>query len=96
MHSCTAMLLVATVAMVTIHTVSGQSYHFSNGWNPGKRSMQEPVCHFRPEIKSLIFRLIEEEAYRMLSDASCLSGIPPLRNLLKKDVAYPLPLDDQK
>ena len=47
------------VAMVNIEKVKGQSYHFSNGWNPGKRSMQEPICHFRPEVKTIISNLIE-------------------------------------
>lgn len=52
-------IVMSFVAMVNIEKVKGQSYHFSNGWNPGKRSMQEPICHFRPEVKTLIFKLIE-------------------------------------
>ena len=60
MNTCTCILVATTlVAMVTIKNVQSQSYHFSNGWNPGKRSMQEPICHFRPEVKTLIFKLIE-------------------------------------
>ncbi|XP_053392926.1 prepro-gonadotropin-releasing hormone-like protein [Mercenaria mercenaria] len=98
MNTCISILLTVLVAMVTIQTnrVQGQSYHFSNGWNPGKRAMQEPVCHFRQEVKTIIFKLIEDEVYRMLSDTSCMGGVPTLRNLLKKDLAYTVPLDEKK
>ncbi|XP_060572581.1 prepro-gonadotropin-releasing hormone-like protein [Ruditapes philippinarum] len=94
MNAC--ILLTTLVTMITIEKVQGQSYHFSNGWNPGKRSMQEPVCHFRQDVQTLVLKLIEDEVYRMLSDPSCIGGVPTLRNFLKKDLAYTVPLDDKK
>jgi hypothetical protein len=57
MNAC--ILLTTLVTMITIEKVQGQSYHFSNGWNPGKRSMQEPVCHFRQDVQTLVLKLIE-------------------------------------
>jgi hypothetical protein len=62
MKTFIAIIVTTLVAMVTIEMagVQGQSYHFSNGWNPGKRSMQDPaMCHFRPEVQTLVFKLIE-------------------------------------
>nr|BCN16217.1 gonadotropin releasing hormone [Pseudocardium sachalinense] len=97
MNTFVYMLVLAVVVMVSIqtHNVQGQSYHFSNGWNPGKRSMQDS-CHFRPEVQNLVFKLIEDEVYRMLSDSSCLGGESALRNLLKKDLPYSVPITDRK
>ena len=54
--------ILVVVAMATLYSteVEGQSYHFSNGWQPGgKRSSIMEVCHFRSEVKALIYKLIE-------------------------------------
>jgi len=58
MNTLTYTLLLVVIATLS-YTVQGQSYHFSNGWNPGKRSSSQEVCHFRSEVKTLVFKLIE-------------------------------------
>ena len=35
-----------------------QSYHFSNGWNPGKRAVMQNTCTFSPYVKSMVYKLI--------------------------------------
>ncbi|XP_052773338.1 prepro-gonadotropin-releasing hormone-like protein [Mya arenaria] len=91
----TAFVLIV-MACLDFGTVEGQSYHFSNGWNPGKRSsMSTETCHFRTDVQTLVFKLIEDEVLRMLSDPACFGGLPSLRNLLKKDIGYP-PIDERK
>ena len=54
-------LILGVIAMTTLlsSSVYGQMYHFSNGWKPGKRSSAMEPCHFRSEVKALVFKLIE-------------------------------------
>ena len=59
--------ILVIVAMATLYSteVEGQSYHFSNGWQPGgKRSSIMEVCHFRSEVKALIYKLIEVSFFK--------------------------------
>lgn len=48
--------IVITLVCLVCYTTS-QSYHFSNGWNPGKRSSSQ--CSFSPYVKSMISKLLE-------------------------------------
>ncbi|XP_062617138.1 prepro-gonadotropin-releasing hormone-like protein [Saccostrea cucullata] len=43
--------------------VHAQNYHFSNGWQPGKRSYKP--CALRPEIRSILYKIIEDEVERI-------------------------------
>nr|BCN16216.1 gonadotropin releasing hormone [Anadara broughtonii] len=57
------------LSLSLIYITVAQNYHFSNGWEPGKRSQQ--MCEFRPQIKNLVLRLIEDEIERF---RKCSSG----------------------
>ncbi|XP_052069945.1 prepro-gonadotropin-releasing hormone-like protein [Mytilus californianus] len=54
--------IVITLVCLLCYTTS-QSYHFSNGWNPGKRS--SPPCSFSPYVKTMISKLLENETRRL-------------------------------
>ncbi|XP_022319572.2 uncharacterized protein LOC111122224 [Crassostrea virginica] len=59
---CTQVIvMVLTLGLLCeVHT---QNYHFSNGWQPGKRSYKP--CTVRPEIRSILFKIIEDEVERI-------------------------------
>lgn len=57
------------LSLSLIYITVAQNYHFSNGWEPGKRSQQ--MCEFRPHIKNLVIRIIEDEIERF---RRCSSG----------------------
>ena len=55
--NCTACIILSIIMVTLLGEGQGQNYHFSNGWQPGKRSQE--ICQFRPDVKNLIFKLIE-------------------------------------
>ncbi|XP_064606068.1 uncharacterized protein LOC135470945 [Liolophura sinensis] len=58
---------VAFVGLICLlcHVISAQNWHFSNGWESGKRSSGLTECQFRPQVKALVNRIIEEEITRL-------------------------------
>nr|WJJ61218.1 gonadotropin-releasing hormone [Azumapecten farreri] len=83
------LLLVGLLVAV----VSAQNFHYSNGWQPGKRASMvtsgTQVCSFRPHIKALLLWIIEDEVKRIKSCGS--SGYDDIINLLQsKQSGLPL------
>uniref|UniRef100_K1Q3G1 Activating transcription factor 7-interacting protein 1 n=1 Tax=Magallana gigas TaxID=29159 RepID=K1Q3G1_MAGGI len=52
-------VIVMVLTLGLLCEVHAQNYHFSNGWQPGKRSYRG--CTVRPEIRSILFKIIEEK-----------------------------------
>lgn len=50
-------VIVMVLTLGLLCEVHAQNYHFSNGWQPGKRSYRG--CTVRPEIRSILFKIIE-------------------------------------
>ena len=57
-------LIISLILLVLLDQCQGQNYHFSNGWQPGKRSQE--ICQFRPDVKTLIYKLIEVSVLSLL------------------------------
>ncbi|XP_048763289.1 uncharacterized protein LOC125671547 [Ostrea edulis] len=53
-------MILSIGLLCEVHT---QNYHFSNGWQPGKRSYRP--CALRPEIQSILLKIIESEVERI-------------------------------
>uniref|UniRef100_A0A8W8IKY6 Uncharacterized protein n=1 Tax=Magallana gigas TaxID=29159 RepID=A0A8W8IKY6_MAGGI len=56
-------VIVMVLTLGLLCEVHAQNYHFSNGWQPGKRSYRG--CTVRPEIRSILFKIIEDEVERI-------------------------------
>nr|BCG29712.1 gonadotropin-releasing hormone preproprotein [Sepia lycidas] len=61
--------------------IQAQNYHFSNGWHPGgKRSgLPDMQCHFRPQTKALIEKLLDEEITRIIT--TCTNTVNDIADL---------------
>ncbi|XP_033746937.1 prepro-gonadotropin-releasing hormone-like protein [Pecten maximus] len=94
-------ILVAQLLLagLLVAVVTGQNFHYSNGWQPGKRASMVPsgtqMCSFRPHIKALLLWIIEDEVKRIKSCGS--SGYDDIINLLQaKQSGLPvMPSDSQ-
>ncbi|XP_060077820.1 prepro-gonadotropin-releasing hormone-like protein [Ylistrum balloti] len=94
-------ILVAQLLLagLLVAVVTGQNFHYSNGWQPGKRasiaSSGTQVCSFRPHIKALLLWIIEDEVKRIKSCGS--SGYDDIINLLqtKQNELPVMPSDSQ-
>ncbi|XP_069124532.1 prepro-gonadotropin-releasing hormone-like protein [Argopecten irradians] len=95
-------ILVAQILLVglLVAVVTGQNFHYSNGWQPGKRgaamaSSGSQMCSFRPHIKALLLWIIEDEVKRIKSCGS--SGYDDIINLLQaKQNGLPVMPSDQQ
>ena len=60
----TASVILSMVIVLLVGEAQSQNYHFSNGWQPGKRS--QDMCQFRSDVKNVIFKLIEVSVQELL------------------------------
>jgi len=63
---CQILLTELLVLGLLLSVSSAQNFHFSNGWQPGKRSQTTDTCSFRPHIKLLLSRIIEVMIYNKM------------------------------